>query len=320
MNYERRYNYSDNIPTKERQYSYFITDIKKSNENYADNNVPKIYNDNNLISNQMRMSNIESRLTTMEKMMKYFDEFIHLKEEEKINNLTNLELSSNIPINVNQLLNKINNLEKKLDLLQKQKQQSDIENEKIIKNLNNKIDFLEKLINTNSLSQNYMNNNISPENNIKNIQAENEQMIMNNKNSEIEEIIKNKLDEIYEKNKIKEILYLIEEINKIAEDNEFNINEQNENIRKIQNDNLTLIKVVAVHSEKINSIDYILSELTNFKNKYFKLLNLVNNANEDNGEEMSHNGINERFKENIIDNEMSNIPNDNQNNDDINNN
>ena len=318
MKYERRYNYSDNIPTKERQYSYYITDINKSNENYANNKVSKLYdNDNNLISNQMRMSNIESRLTTMEKMMKYFDEFIHLKEEEKINNLTALELSSNIPININELLNKINHLEKKLDLLQKQKQQSDIENEKMIKNLNNKIDFLEKLINTNSLSQNYMNKNISPENNIKKV--ENEQMIINNKNLEIEEIIKNKLDEIYENNKIKEILHLIEDINKIAEDNEFNINEQNENIRKIQNDNLTLIKVVAVHSEKINSIDYILSELTNFKTKYFKLLNLVNNANEDNAEEMSHNEINEKFKENIIDNEMSNIPNDNQNNDDINN-
>ena len=318
MKYERRYNYSDNIPTKERQYSYYITDINKSNENYANNKVSKLYdNDNNLISNQMRMSNIESRLTTMEKMMKYFDEFIHLKEEEKINNLTALELSSNIPININELLNKINHLEKKLDLLQKQKQQSDIENEKKFKNLNNKIDFLEKLINTNSLSQNYMNKNISPENNIKKV--ENEQMIINNKNLEIEEIIKNKLDEIYENNKIKEILHLIEDINKIAEDNEFNINEQNENIRKIQNDNLTLIKVVAVHSEKINSIDYILSELTNFKTKYFKLLNLVNNTNEDNAEEMSHNEINEKFKENIIDNEMSNIPNDNQNNDDINN-
>ena len=65
----------------------------------------------------MRMSNIESRLTTMEKMMKYFDEFIHLKEEEKMNNLNSLELSSNIP--VNELILKINNLEKKLDLMQK---------------------------------------------------------------------------------------------------------------------------------------------------------------------------------------------------------
>ena len=51
------------------------------------------------------------------------------------------------------------------------------------------------------------------------------------------------MEKIYSNNKINEILHLIEEINKIAEDNEFNINEQNENIRKIQNDNLTLIKI-----------------------------------------------------------------------------
>ena len=250
MNYERRFKNQDNRPIKENQYSYYITDIKNSNENYSGNNIPKLNtNSSNLISTQMRMSNIESRLTTMEKMMKYFDEFIHLKEEEKMNNLNSLELSSNIP--VNELILKINNLEKKLDLMQKQKQQSDIENEKIIKNLNDKIEFLEKLINTNNLSQNLINKNIPQENNINNnneddnftLNANNDNKILDKKNLEIEEIIKNKLDEIYSNNKIKEILKLIEDINKVAEDNEFNINEQNENIRKIQNDNLTLIKV-----------------------------------------------------------------------------
>ena len=325
MNYERRFNYNDNRPIKERQYSYYITDIKNVDE--RDYNPPVTFNnDNNLISSQMRMSNIESRLTTMEKMMKYFDEFIHLKEEEKMNNLTSLELSSNIPINVNELLSKINTLEKKLDLLQKQKQKTDIENEKIIKNLNNKIEFLEKIINSNDLSQNNINKNVPSENNINTninnnqmdyftLNASNEKNILDKKNLEIEEIIKSKLDEIYSNNKIHEILKLIEDINKIAEDNEFNINEQNENIRKIQNDNLTLIKVVAVHSEKINSIDYLLSELTNLKNKYFKLLTLANNVHDENGEEISQNEINERNnKENYIKNEISNRENNENNN------
>ena len=328
MNCERRNRYQDSSQIKEGKHTYYRTDINNKNENYANSNIPKLYtSDNNLISNQMRMSNIESRLTTMEKMMKYFDEFIHLKEEEKINNLNSLELSSNIPSNVNEMMNKINNLEKKLALMQKQKQQSDIENEKIIKNLTNKIDFLEKLINTQNLSQTNIIKNIPQENIIDNNKSENftlnamnEQKILDKKNLEIEEIIKNKLDEIYSNNKINEILHLIEEINKIAEDNEFNINEQNENIRKIQNDNLTLIKVVAVHSEKINSIDYILNELTNLKNKYFKLLNLTNNENEENGEEMLQNEINERFKENNNQNEISNIKIDNQNNEENNNN
>ena len=327
MNFERRFKNQDNRPIKEKQYSYYITDIKNSNENYSGNNIPKLNtNSSNLISTQMRMSNIESRLTTMEKMMKYFDEFIHLKEEEKMNNLNSLELSSNIP--VNELILKINNLEKKLDLMQKQKQQSDIENEKIIKNLNDKIEFLEKLINTNNLSQNLINKNIPQENNINNnneddnftLNANNDNKILDKKNLEIEEIIKNKLDEIYSNNKIKEILKLIEDINKVAEDNEFNINEQNENIRKIQNDNLTLIKVVAIHSEKINSIDYILNELTNLKNKYFKIVNSSDNIHDENGEEMSQNEMNQRFIENSNQNEINNIENDNQNNNDKNNN
>ena len=327
MNYERRFKNQDNRPIKENQYSYYITDIKNSNENYSGNNIPKLNtNSSNLISTQMRMSNIESRLTTMEKMMKYFDEFIHLKEEEKMNNLNSLELSSNIP--VNELILKINNLEKKLDLMQKQKQQSDIENEKIIKNLNDKIEFLEKLINTNNLSQNLINKNITQENNIYNnneednftLNANNDNKILDKKNLEIEEIIKNKLDEIYSNNKIKEILKLIEDINKVAEDNEFNINEQNENIRKIQNDNLTLIKVVAIHSEKINSIDYILNELTNLKNKYFKIVNSSDNIHDENGEEMSQNEMNQRFIENNNQNEINNIENDIQNNNDKNNN
>ena len=327
MNYERRFKNQDNRPIKENQYSYYITDIKNSNENYSGNNIPKLNtNSSNLISTQMRMSNIESRLTTMEKMMKYFDEFIHLKEEEKMNNLNSLELSSNIP--VNELILKINNLEKKLDLMQKQKQQSDIENEKIIKNLNDKIEFLEKLINTNNLSQNLINKNIPQENNINNnneednftLNANNDNKILDKKNLEIEEIIKSKLDEIYSNNKIKEILKLIEDINKVAEDNEFNINEQNENIRKIQNDNLTLIKVVAIHSEKINSIDYILNELTNLKNKYFKIVNSSDNIHDENGEEMSQNEMNQRFIENSNQNEINNIENDNQNNNDKNNN
>ena len=322
MNYERRVNYEEKIPVKERQYSYYITDIKNMNETNADYNPPIIINnENNLISSQMRMSNIESRLLTMEKMMKYFDEFIHLKEEEKLNNLTSLELSSNMPANVNELVMKINNLEKKLDLIQKQKQQSDLENKKIIQNLNNKIEFLESIINSSNYSQNYINKKIPEENDINNNQlnnftlnAEKEPKSLEEKNLEIGEIIKNRLDEIYSNNKINEILKLIEEINKIAEDNEFTINEHNENIRKIQNDNLTLIKVVAIHSEKINSIDYLLNEVTNLKNKYFKLLSFANTSNEENDEKISQNEMNEKFREKNNQNEVNDIKNFNKNN------
>ena len=146
-------------------------------------------------------------------------------------------------------------------------------------------------------------NNQNEINNINNNQldnftlnAEREQKSIEDKNLEIGEIIKNRLDEIYSNNKINEILKLIEEINKIAEDNEFNINEQNENIRKIQNDNLTLIKIVAVHSEKINNIDYILNELNNLKNKYFQIASVVNNVNNEKEEEIFTNEFIAKYK------------------------
>ena len=141
---------------------------------------------------------------------------------------------------------------------------------------------------------------------------------------DIDEIIQKKLNEIYNNNKISEMLLLIEDINKIAEDNEFNINEQNENIRKIQNDNLTLIKIVAVHSEKINNIDYILNELTNLKNKYFQVMSLLNRANNEKEEEIFTNEFIAKYKvdknnQNDINNnhnlnEVDNNENENKNN------
>ena len=100
----------------------------------------------------MRMSNFESRLNTMEKMMKYFDEFIHLKEEEKMNNLTSLEISSAIPSNINDLMKKINKLENEVNEIKKQKQLSEMQNAKKIEDLKNKISYLQQVINNNKLN------------------------------------------------------------------------------------------------------------------------------------------------------------------------
>ena len=109
MDYENRHCYcNEKIPNKERNYSYYMVHNKNKKENIINNysTVPN-NNDNNLVSANMRMSNMECRLNTMEKMMKYFDEFIHLKEEEKINNLNSFEISTNIPTYLNYLLNKV---------------------------------------------------------------------------------------------------------------------------------------------------------------------------------------------------------------------
>ena len=315
MNYENRvYNYSDKLPIKDRNYSYYMINNKAKrdyNHNFSNSCNSYNNNDNNLISSNMRMSNIESRLNTMEKMMKYFDEFIHLKEEEKLNNLTSLEISSDIHSYLNDLITKINKLEKEIDNLKKQKQKSEIENSKTIENLKNKINFLEEIINNKKINLENNENNLINNTNIENEKKINLNLLLEqnnkekfNKNGEMEEFIQNKLNEIYSNNKISEMLYLIEDINKIAEDNEFNINEQNENIRKIQNDNLTLIKIVAVHSEKINNIDYILNELNNLKNKYFQIASVVNNVNNEKEEEIFTNEFIAKYK--VDDNEKKN--------------
>jgi outer membrane murein-binding lipoprotein Lpp len=341
MDYENRHcHFSEKLPIKDRNYSYYMIS-NKTKKDYYNNSclthpcINDENNNNNLVTTNMRMSNFESRLNTMEKMMKYFDEFIHLKEEEKMNNLTSLEISSAIPSNINDLIKKINKLENEVNEIKKQKQLSEMQNAKKIEDLKNKINYLQQVINNNKLNidinKNNLferNNNMSNDNNnskmlklnISNLSEQAERDKFNKNILDIDEIIQKKLNEIYNNNKISEMLLLIEDINKIAEDNEFNINEQNENIRKIQNDNLTLIKVVAIHSEKINSIDYLMNELTNLKNKYFKLLTLAKNVHEENEEAISQNEMNERFKENNNQNEINNIENYNKNtNENINN-
>ena len=46
----------------------------------------KMKNPTHTVSQDLRIVSLENRVETMEKMLKYLDEFIHLKEEEKITN------------------------------------------------------------------------------------------------------------------------------------------------------------------------------------------------------------------------------------------
>ena len=39
---------------------------------------------------KLRMNNLENRISSLEKMLQYLDEFIHLKEEEKTENQNNI--------------------------------------------------------------------------------------------------------------------------------------------------------------------------------------------------------------------------------------
>lgn len=268
------------------QYTYYISENCKesqniynpnnnntsNNNNYLNKSSPTFFpsnTENNQISSNMRLSNIESRMNTMEKMIKFFDDFIHVKGEEKINNLNSLESELGC---ITDLVEKINNQEKEINNLKNIIKSNENENAKKIKSLQNKIINLEQIIFGNKIS--------IPDNSNNGLELSFSKNNINDSKN-LEQIIDKKLKEIYNMNKITEIITLMNDINKVTEDNEFNINEQNEIIRKIQNDNLTLIKVLTTHSEKINNIDFILNEINDLKNKYQQLMSILNNNEKD---------------------------------------
>ena len=126
------------------------------------------------------------------------------------------------------------------------------------------------------------------------------------KNETIDNIYENKLNNmsILNDNKINEILNVIQDLNKITEENEFSINELKENFRKIQTDNINLIKNLQIIKEKNKQIDYILEQITNIKNSFSKVLNIYeNNYNEE-----------ENFIENYLIKNNESISNKNNNN------
>ena len=72
-------------------------------------------------------------------------------------------------------------------------------------------------------------------------------------------IINNKLTEkinefnIFNENRISELLALIQNINSIIEQNEFKVSKINENIQNIQKDNLNMVKIISVQEQKFNN-------------------------------------------------------------------
>ena len=107
----------------------------ESKPRYDNYNSHRVYNnrldknnrtiDNVKINDKFRLNNLENRISSLEKMLQYLDEFIHLKEEEKNNT------------------NQIDMLEKEIKVLNKEKN----ENQQTIRELNNKIISLERQIN-----------------------------------------------------------------------------------------------------------------------------------------------------------------------------
>jgi hypothetical protein len=225
-------------------------------------------NNENNQSNRYRINNLEERIFSLEKMLQYLDEFIHLREEEKNNNQNNITLEP--------IMKKINSLEKEIKHLRKEKE----ENKKTIMELSNKIINLEKQMDNYKCNNNMQDIIYSLSDKEKKLN-----LLINDfsdMTKDTNKIINNKMDEkinefnIFNENRINELLILIQDINKIIEENEIKINKVNDNLQSIQKDNLNIIKIISIQEQKLNNFDLIYNEINNIKEKYYLLLNDYN--------------------------------------------
>ena len=232
-------------------------------------------------STTMRISVLEDRTKSLEKMLRLFEERLNLKEEEKANDLKNIESNSNL---INKLNKKIKYLEKQLTDFVAQKQISDQENEKKIEKLNERIQFLETQIKNGQNAHNDMNEKgFSLNEKSSNIIMNDFNELIKNNNLQMDELIQEKIynANVDNENKINELLNLIQEINKIVEENENKINLLSTNFNKFQNDNVNVIQMLSIQDEKINSIDYVNEEIQKLKLKFNEITSLFEDKNEE---------------------------------------
>ena len=228
------------------------------------------------LSNELRISSLECRIETLEKMVKFYDNLINLKHEERKNEFN---IACNETMSV--FNSRIENIEKKIDQLHQNQAQ-------IYQELMNKIDLIS---NNEKEKQNEQHNNNS--NNV-NVDNKNEEMkldsLMYKNELLVNNLIEEKLSTLNAQNekKTNEILTLIQELNKISEENEYEINELKESVRNIQTENVDVIKVVSVHTEKSKQIDYLVEQISELKDKYTKLMSIFGD-NQKEEEDFLHN-------------------------------
>ena len=92
--------------------------LNSSNMNFQYESIPKcnrsftarIYRSNSIKNtnsieerdnNKLRMDNLEDRISSLEKMLQYLDEFIHLKQEEKDTDFQNNLMIDQLNIKIN---------------------------------------------------------------------------------------------------------------------------------------------------------------------------------------------------------------------------
>ena len=271
-------NFSNKNFTYQRYDNPYLNEMRMNMDNlYSKKNYQ---NSNNSVSTDLRIISLENRVETLEKMLKYLDEFIHLKEEEKNNDF---QISNNESINI--LNSQVQNLQKKID-------------DSKIEEIGKKIEIINNTLGIQNISG--INNNKRQNKNFNNFSSnltfmKEKEKIINEKINEFNNIIKNndlvidglikeKLssNNIQIENKLNKILNVIEDLNKITEENEYSINEIKENFRKIQQDNIDVIKEMSIQTEKYNQIDFLIEQISQLKEKYGKLLNIFeSNENEE---------------------------------------
>jgi hypothetical protein len=111
---------------------------------------------------------------------------------------------------------------------------------------------------------------------------ESNELIKNN-NLQIDELIQEKIynANVDNEKKINELLNLIQEINKIVEENENKINLLSSNFNKFQNDNVNVIQTLSIQDEKINSIDFVNEEIKKLKLKFNEIASFFDDKNEE---------------------------------------
>lgn len=222
--------------------------------NNSDNNNNNIVFESSIAS-ELRLSNLERRLENTEKILHFYDEMMRLKEEERRNEV---RIDKN---KIAELTKKINLLEENIKFLNKKiNEQGEL--------FNDKIDLVEKkfvkfIDNKNSISEYYASKLAEFENLYKKSEA-----FFETKIDEKISGLQNNFDA-----KLEDVLNLINELTLQTDKNDFNVIESRESIRNIQNDHVDFLKIVTILKEKADTLDYIMEQITDLKQRYNKIIN-----------------------------------------------
>lgn len=255
-------------------YDYYNENEKKSlriNDKYNQKQIK-------INSTTMRISVLEDRTKSLEKMLRLFEERINLKEEEKLAEIKNMESSVNI---INKLNKKIKNLEKQIQEITTQKHLIEEENKKKFDELYARIEVLEGGKNKKIMTIN-TNEDLNMKENSNIIFNDFNEMLKSN-NMQLDEYIQEKIfnSNIENENKINDLLNLIQDINKIVEENENKINMINSNFNKFQNDSVNIIQMLSIQEERIKKIDFLIDEVKKLKIKFNELVSSFEDKNEE---------------------------------------